>query len=202
MKIINVAFTKTFNILKIFTMKFLNFTVQTFGFTNCGEFLASMTNKGLFPVILSISALTTFIAIKLGIQEYTVVAIAIALGTELVTGLWASVLVKREKPESEKFARFGLKAFVWFVFVYVAHTLDLQYKGHWMGFFWDNVHTYLVTYITLHYLISIDENMATIFKKDKNQTVLKRILNQVYKLLPTSKIENDENKDSKNSVNL
>jgi hypothetical protein len=181
-------------------MKLLDFATQTFGFINLQDFLSSMTNKNLFPVLLSVSAVLTFASTILGIEVYTIGAIVVALGAELVTGLWASILVLKEKPDSERFARFGLKAFIWFMFVYIANALNLQYVNHWMGTFWEHTHIYLVTYITLHYLISIDENVAVILGGEKDNTILKKVLNQAYKLLP-SKSKSDENKDNKNSDN-
>ena len=145
---------------------------QNFGFVDTSDLMNSMVHSKLLLFTFSISAVGTIIERTFGLMPLTLVAFCVLLFLELITGLWASK-VKGNKIESRKFSRFGIKFLVWTLLFFVLNTLKIQYEGNnkIAFYFWEWLHTFIVGYVNLEYLISVLENIGVISGKDNTKLI-------------------------------
>jgi len=148
----------------------LTYIVETFGFADWTDYTTSAFHSkqiGLFVASsMVISTINAAVQEYLGLKPALVCAILVLLLTELLTGL-ASIQKRKQVFQSKKFSRFALKAFMWVVFIYIIRQFREQFIDTNLAAFelFDWAHTGCLTYMCLEYLISVDENVATITGK-------------------------------------
>lgn len=164
--------------MKDFIVLFIN----GFGYENINDLGSSMFNKKLLFILIPAAGILPFIEDILGIQFLTVFAFLLAMFLEVATGMGAS-FKEGKQITSRKFSRFGLKAFIWFAFLFIINAFRLQYQddNYLTAQFWEWTHSAFLSYITLEYLISIDENITRMTgKKSGFIQVLKRKFNKSF----------------------
>jgi lipid-A-disaccharide synthase-like uncharacterized protein len=168
---------------------FVNCFFKEFGFNSgFSEFKASMFRKEYLlvsiPFATIFSALVSNVEYLIGLQGLTILAIFLVLATELVTGIMASIETK-VPISSKRFSRFGLKAFTWFLFLFVVNAFSLQYEGknYLIHGFWSSIHSLVASYMAVEYFISIDENMVKI--TGKSTGIVRLIKDKLKDLLKT-----------------
>lgn len=123
----------------------------------------------LFMSIISVSTIITFLSEAIGLGFYSVVAVVVALLAELISGVYCSLWIRHEKFESGKLGRFGLKASLLFIVLFITNSWKNDFIGQGLKeevFEWIN--TFIVIYSLLEILISILENYAEIQGKPKD----------------------------------
>lgn len=179
--------------------KLLNLITTNFGFNDFSDFVTSFIHSRLLWISLPLAALGSFAEQYLGLQIVTLLAFGILLLTELITGLIASK-VKGKKIESRKFARFGLKFGVWMIIFFILNSFRVQYEesSKFAYYFYDWLHTFILGYVNLEYLISVIENLGTITGNDNTAaTIANGIKNKFFKLFSIGTIEKGKTKKTK-----
>lgn len=150
--------------MKNVLLKTSNYIVENFGFQNVYDFLSSMFHRHLFNVTIPLAALAGFLELYLGLKSLSIVAFALLLIGELLTGIAAS-LSQGQKITSKKFSRFGFKAVFWFFLFFLFTTFQQEYKSNNVIYFnvFSYLHSTLVFYVCMEYIISIDENAGRFF---------------------------------------
>lgn len=120
--------------------------------------------------LLCISSVAASVELLFGFKMWTFVAFVIAAVTELVSGIYASVWVRKEKLESGKFSRFAFKLILMLTGLYIVRAFNIEWDGRndliHSAFDW--LYSFLFVYGALEYLISIMENKAVIEGKPKD----------------------------------
>lgn len=154
--------------------KILDYIVDTFGYANWSEFVHSAFHHKVMGLVLSssmiVSTINAAIQEYFGLKPFLVSGVIVLLLTELYTGLKARK--KKEKVEdrefsSKKLSRWSLKAFMWSAWIYITWSFRDQFIDTNVAAYelFDWIHTGLLVYMFLEYLISIDENVARITGK-------------------------------------
>lgn len=169
--------------------KLIDSFVFNFGFNDVNELMGSMIHSKLLVFTFSIGAFGAVVEKYFGLMPVTLFAFGLLLFLELISGLWAS-RVKGLKIESRKFSRFGLKFFIWTLVFLVVNILKLQFaSNNVVAFhFWDWLHTFIISYVSLEYLISVIENVGVISGKDNTKLI--KLITGKFKV-----IENTDKKD-------
>jgi len=155
--------------------KLFDSLVINFGFNDYIDFSQSLIHTKFLwftiPFSIIVTSLQYFSEKFLGLYIITFAAFFILLILELITGIVASK-IKGHKIESRKFSRFGLKVFVWICVVFVVQSLKLQYEKNNSIIYsiYSGLHTFILGYINMEYLISVIENLGVI--TNKKYTVL------------------------------
>ena len=113
------------------------------------------------------------------------VAFAILALAELITGLYASVIVRKEKLQSGKMGRFTFKLAMIFIVIYVINTFMKQFQNQSPALhtLFDWMYTGVFAYSALEYLVSVLENVAVITGKESSTLIvaIKEKLNSLLK---------------------
>ena len=83
----------------------------------------------LFMSILSVSTIVTFVSEAIGLGFYSVVAVVLALFAELGSGVYCSLWIRKEKFESGKLSRFGLKVSLLFIVLFITNSWKNDFVG-------------------------------------------------------------------------
>lgn len=146
-----------------------------FGFDGSREFLMSLCTTKFMMLTIPFSFAVGFLENLFGLKALTMVAFAVLLSFELLSGLMASKY--RNIPfTSRRFARFGLKLMTWMVFIFILNSMKLEYKDNHALVYdvFDWISSTIIVYVSLEYMISIDENISTIVgKKSKISTIIR-----------------------------
>ena len=137
----------------------------------------------LFMSILSVSTVITCLAEAIGLGFYSVVAVVVALFAELGSGVYCSLWIRKEKFESGKLSRFGLKVSLLFIVLFITNSWKNDFIGQGLKeevFEWIN--TFIVIYSLLEILISVLENYAEIQGKPKDyySSFIKNKLDKIF----------------------
>jgi phage-related holin len=146
-----------------------NFCSQ-FGFDNSNDFGNSLVHINLLWISVPVAAIGTYVEKVFGLSVLTMGAFVILLALEFITGIVAS-RVKNIKIQSKKFGRFGLKLFIWIMLFFIINSLRRQYQEQTIGEFYGWIHTFIVGYVNMEYLISVLENLAIISGKENGMLV-------------------------------
>lgn len=113
------------------------------------------------------------VQLVLGFSWLTMVAFIVAALAELISGVYASVVVKKEKLQSGRMGRFAIKILIWFTLFFFLNTLVNQWVGKS-----DTVAGLLVYFYNLliiwcagEYVISILENASTISGQESSALI-------------------------------
>lgn len=125
-------------------------------------FLYALLTSTWFPLIESL----------LGFKGSTIVAFGMAAFLELATGLYASIVVRKEDLKSHKLARFSMKFGVLLITFYCVNSFRKEFDGKLIiGEFFDWLWSAGFAYFAVEYLISVLENLSSISGKGKNEFV-------------------------------
>jgi len=163
-------------------MKFLDYLCYNFGYENFSDFSGSFIHSKLFILTLPLTGLGVVLEYYLGFNMLTLMAFGVLIFLELLTGLISS-RIKGAKIQSRKFSRFGLKLFVWVTLFFITNSMKLQYsdtKGLSYEFY-DWLHTFILGFVNMEYLISVLENLGVITGKSNN-TLIGAIKKKFFKI--------------------
>lgn len=169
----------------------LNQIVCNFGFTCTGDFSNSIVHTKLMAITLPFAGASAIIETLFGLHSFTIIAFAILVVLELLTGLIASK-VRGEQIVSNKFGRFGLKVLVWMLLLYITNSMRLEYIDNSTSFdslastFFTWLHGTFFIYITIEYLISVLENIGFITGNSK-RSLISAIINKLNSFLSDEK---------------
>lgn len=146
--------------------KYFDELVFNFGFDNYEGFLKSMFHNQLLAITIPISLISATVEVLFGLKFITLIAFVVLLSFELITGIVAS-RIKGQRISSRKFSRFGFKLFTWLIFLFILNVFKKEYEGQSViseVFSW--LHSSVIIYVSLEYLISVLENIDTITGSD------------------------------------
>ena len=170
---------------------FFNNIVSQFGFSCTEDFNDSIIHTKLMTVTLPFAGLSALFETIFGLHGFTIMAFAVLVFLELLTGLIASK-VRGEAIVSNKFGRFGLKVLVWMSLLYVTNSMRLEYIDNDTNFgglastFFTWLHGTFFIYITIEYLISVLENLGVITGESK-RSLINTIINKLNSFLGNEK---------------
>ncbi|MEO7212653.1 phage holin family protein [Mucilaginibacter sp.] len=159
-------------------MNHLTRLLKTFDFHSFAEFGNSLVPSIRYSFVhqlLIISFSWVMIDKIFGLDQAGFIALLLIFPTELVSGIWAS-MVKKEPFSSIKLSRFSLKVACYLVMIGVSYSLFNSFSKHnetvaaW-AFGW--LHIVLVTHVGFENTISILENLDVINGKAKGTIVTK-----------------------------
>lgn len=169
--------------LKILTKIFLGY-----GWSNSTDFLLSIFPSAKYHLTLGViifSGVIGSLELLLGLSHATMVAFAVLAFTELFSGLYASLAIRKEKLESGKMGRFTFKLAMLMIVIYVINTFKIQFQESSVilhGLF-DWMYAGVFAYTALEYLVSVLENIAVISGKESSALIMaiKEKLNNLLK---------------------
>jgi hypothetical protein len=126
---------------------------------------------GITFELISMSALIATFSNWLGLGHQTVIAIGIALIAELSSGLYTSLVIRKERLESGKLGRFFFKVGLLIVVLFITYSWkrDFLAEGETIKVeFFSLVHTTIIILSFSEILISVLENYAEIQGKPKD----------------------------------
>jgi hypothetical protein len=150
------------------------------GFKNLEDLyfsLFSSAKYGYTGYLAALSITITTISELVGLRELSIGAFGLLLLLELMTGLYAAIIQKKQITSS-KFSRFGIKLFIWISLFFIVH----QFSQESNGIIYEWLHSGLLLYVGGEYLISILENLSLISGKS-NAPLIKAISKQIKKFL-------------------
>lgn len=125
--------------------------------------------QNLFSFTFSTSMVISFLAEYTGLGFYSVLALIAALIAELVSGIFCSLWIRKERFESGKLGRFGLKVSLLFIVLFITNSWKKDFVGQGLKEeIFDWVNTFIIIYSLLEILISVLENYAEIIGKPKD----------------------------------
>lgn len=151
--------------------------MQTFHFKNCYAFVCSLfpsvKYKATVKLIVLSTTLTT-IADLMGLKSLTVVAFIALCMVELISGVYASVWIKKEKFKSNKASRFTIKLAAIMIIFFVLNTFYMQYKesNNIASGFFEWLYLFVFCWFALEYLVSVIENIGGIYGQSTNKMVI------------------------------
>lgn len=166
-------------------MDFLNWIPTNFGFKDGQDFLTSLIHSNFLFLTIPITTISVFLEVHLGLNILTIVSFSLLVILEFISGILASRSMGI-KIESKKFGRFGFKLFVWICCLFMINSMKLQYSlpdslAQETGFqIFNWLHSAVIIYVSLEYLISVLENMAVITKEKPSGLIkiIKKKLNK------------------------
>lgn len=158
-------------------MSKLNNIVQSFQFENCYAFLCSLFPSVKYKAtvkLLVLSTTLTTIAELMGLKTLTIVAFIVLCVLELVSGVYASVFIQKEKLQSIKASRFTIKLASIMIVFFVLNTFYLQYKdsNNLASTFFEWLYLFVFCWFALEYLVSVIENIGKIYGQSTNKLVI------------------------------
>jgi len=163
----------------------LDLLVQTFGFKDKMDYVHSLTHIKLLALTIPIAGISAFVETYFGMRLVTIIAFLVLMTLELVSGLFASVLLKK-KIESKKLSRFGFKVATWMILFFVINSIRLQFKedGPLIATVFDWIFNVILSYVALEYLVSVLENYAVITGKPQSKIImaLQKKLDQLFNI--------------------
>jgi len=150
----------------------LNHVTNHFGFEDYTDFSNSLIHYNLLRITIPLGLCTGLVEHFLGIYPTTLISFGSLIVLELLTGLMAS-RTRGQKIQSKKFSRFGLKFGVWVTVFFIVHSLKMQYVGvsDFVAGFYGWIHTFILGYVNMEYLISVLENISVITGKNNSTLV-------------------------------
>ncbi|GAF74970.1 unnamed protein product [marine sediment metagenome] len=161
---------------------FLSILLDDFGFNGLPDFTRSVFHVKLLIISIPVSVISAQIQMIFGLKGLTILAFTLLLGIELFTGI-ASALSKGDKISSRKFGRFIFKLCIWLTCFFITNTFAKEFDdGSIANMMFTWLHSSLVTYITIEYLLSVIENMGKLSGKSTTP-IIKKIRKKLEKYL-------------------
>lgn len=160
--------------------------IESFGFKQHGDLLNSLFPSIKYQILgftITLSAISSFANKLFGLEALTILAFVFMLMMEFASGIIASK-IKGKRIESRLMGRFLVKVFLWLTCLFFIHTLQMDYeaKSKLIAGSLQWLHSGLMIYVSLEYLISILENIAVISGKS-NDVLIKYIRKKINQLL-------------------
>jgi hypothetical protein len=156
-------------------MKLLTKIAQCYSYEDATEMFYSVfpsIKYGVVGVTLNIAGLGALAEVVFGFKGMTILAFAVLACTELITGIYASIIIRKEKLQSNKLSRFSMKFGVLLITFFCVNSFRNEFaKDSIVGSLFDWLFSAGFFFFTLEYLISILENIATITGKPKSAFV-------------------------------
>lgn len=149
-----------------------------------GQSLTPSIKYSLTYFTASLACMGAGIKQLLGIGDAAFVALCVIMLAELISGLVAS-RIRGEKLSSIRWSRFGLKLGLWFIVLYVAHKIGMDFRergSETVAVLVDWTHTALILNIFFEYLLSVLENISVISGKS-NDCLIEKIRERIQNLL-------------------
>lgn len=153
--------------------KFISIILDDFGFSGISDFVRSSFHVKLLIISIPISVVSAKVEMIFGLKSVTILAFTCLLGIELATGI-ASALRKGDKISSRKFGRFIFKLCIWLTCFFVTNSFAKEFEAGTISnmlFTW--LHSSLITYLCVEYLLSVIENMGKLSGKSTTPIVQK-----------------------------
>ncbi len=153
-------------------MKLISKLVQGYGWGSAWDFILSLSPSVKYhaaPTLLFISWVSAWVEMLLGIKGATALAFCVLALVELLTGIYASLKVRKENYESFKIGRFTIKLVVILVCIYVLNAFAHEFKDSEpiVGGAFEYARIFMFAYSAQEYLVSVLENVGQIGGKDK-----------------------------------
>ena len=147
----------------------------SFGYKNTGDFITTLYLRSMMKTILLVSfglgSCSLFLEKYLGLEPIAYLVIIILFILEFLTGVSASVFIKKERFNSWKMGRMVLKIFVYSIILLVFHVLSQKVGGFSIGnafdfnfFKW--TYFIILNLLILQLLISVLENLEVLGFKE------------------------------------
>lgn len=168
-------------------IKMITKIMAGYGWADHSDFMLSIFPSIKYHITFSMllfSSVLVSLELLLGITHATMIAFAVLAFTELVSGLYASIVVKKQKLESGKMGRFTFKLAMLLIVIYVVQTFRMQFHDNIVLFgLFDWMYSGIFAYSALEYLVSVLENAAVITGKESSTLIvaIKEKLNNLLK---------------------
>ncbi|MFN4124142.1 MAG: phage holin family protein [Flavobacteriales bacterium] len=170
-------------------LKVITKIMAGYGWSDPSEFMLSIFPSLKYHItfgMVVLSSLMVSLEMFLGLSHATLVAFAVLALAELISGLTASVVVKKQRLESGKMGRFTFKLAMLMIVIYVVNTFRLQFLDNapiLHGLF-DWMYSGIFAYTALEYLVSVLENVSVITGKESSSLInaIKEKLSNLLKL--------------------
>jgi hypothetical protein len=160
--------------------------LESYGWTSAQDFGYSLApsfkyHLGMVSIVLS-GVLGTLQSI-LGLSMITAVAFMALALVELLTGIYASVIVRRQKLQSGKMSRFLIKLAIMLICLFILGAFAKEYKEtRLLGQLFQWMRDGVFSFTAIEYFVSILENLTTISGK-KNNRLLGAVKSKLDKIL-------------------
>ena len=152
--------------------KSLNYLLEGFEYNGFVDFFQSFVPSVKYNVlglVLLWSACFAEIDRTFGIDAGAVMALALVMAFELISGIYASH-IQHVPFSSKKLSRFTFKCACYLVLIAVPYLFEVSFKKHGnsiAGSLFEWLHIFFVVQIVLENIVSILENLSVIQGKDK-----------------------------------
>jgi len=156
--------------------------LDDFGFNGVSDFIRSTFHVKLLAFTIPIGVISAKVEIIFGLKSVTILAFTCLLAMELLTGV-ASALNKGDKISSRKFGRFIFKLCIWLMCFFVTNSFAKEFEaGSVSNMLFTWLHSSLITYLSVEYLLSVVENMGKLSGKS-NTPIVQKIRKKLEKYL-------------------
>lgn len=150
----------------------MNQYMKGYKFDTWQDFFISLfpsLKEGLMNLAMIGSLINATCVYLFGLDLLIVVVLVIGFVTELGSGMYASIYIKEESPESGKFGRFCMKLILFIVAIFMSHQLWQFYREDIvLGVFFGWMKYFIITLTIAELMMSILENYAVIDGKEKD----------------------------------
>lgn len=172
-------------------MKITNSILKSFGWDCISGLLLSITPSYKYSMtllVLSISGLSALVENLFGFNYMTFVGFIALMLLEVITGIYASVKVRKEPLQSAKMSRFSIKVFIIMTLLFITYQFQKGFKidNTLVSTLFNWVWNFLFAWFALEYLISVLENYASIKGKDASAMIksIKDKFNSIFGITP------------------
>lgn len=143
---------------------------DTFGYNSIKDFVLSTFTLKLMPLTIPFAAISGIVEVIFGLKLLTITAFVLIMIVELISGMWLSIWVRKEKFSRRKFSRFGLKAFVWFSILFLLNQFTSEAAAKDMSVLavYEYLHTTFITYVSIEYALGATTNLAKVMGKESD----------------------------------
>lgn len=131
----------------------------------------SFKYKSLGLIVVSVSAMSGFVEVYFGMKLLTLFSFILLLAVELISGMYASVFIKKQKLESAKMQRFTIKLTMWLIALFIVNSFfkEFETKNILAASLFEWLHDAVMIYAALEYLVSVLENISVITGDTNNK---------------------------------
>lgn len=148
---------------------------QEYGWNDASDFFISLAPSFKYHlgfISMTVSAVWATIQLLMGFTNYSMIAFAALAFLELASGLYASVVVKKNRLESHKMGRFLIKLAIMLICLFVLGTFAKENEGTFIGTIFQWMRDGVFGFTVFEYLVSVLENVAVITGKSENRLLL------------------------------
>jgi len=135
-----------------------------FGFNNHQNFFESLFRPKMLSLTLPVAILGGFFEQIFGLQPIVFVAFVALLTLELVSGIFASWIEKKEIT-SRRMKSFLMMLFVWLIVLFVLNSFKIFYQEQLLGKVFSYLFDAVIIFVNVIYFKSIWENAGRIMNR-------------------------------------